>query len=105
MKKRGWNPQKPVVIQLASPDPLTWWTGPKNIAWVKIDGESSWALLNSGSTISVVTPGFIEAHSMDICPLIDLADDTPGYQWFQRSILPALGSHHHKSSGSWSFGL
>ena len=27
-----------------NPDPLTHWSGPENIAWVKIDDESSWAL-------------------------------------------------------------
>ena len=73
MKKGGWAYQKQVVTQPASldkapsslrmsqkvpflnPDPLTWWSGPENIAQVRIDGESNWALLDSGSTINDVT--------------------------------------------------
>ena len=61
-----------------SSNPLTWWSGPENIAWVKIDSESSWALLDSGLTINAVTPGFIEANSLDIGPLSDLANGTLG---------------------------
>ena len=59
-----------------NPDPLTWWSGPKNIARVKNDCESTLALLDSGLTINVMTPGFIEAHSLDIGPLDDLTDST-----------------------------
>ena len=50
--------------------------GPEKIAWVKIDDESSWAVLHSGSTINAVTPEFIKTHSLDIGPLSDLGDKT-----------------------------
>ena len=63
-------------------DPLTWWSGPENIVWVKIDGERSWALLDHGSTINAVTPDFIETHSLDIGPLGDLADAILGINDF-----------------------
>ena len=43
---------------------------------VKIDDESSWALLDSGSTINVVTPEFIKAHSLDVGSLSNLVDGT-----------------------------
>ena len=99
-KKGGQTPQKPVVTQLASPDraprpkdisklpflnpdPLMWWSGPKNIVWVKIDGENSWALLDSGLTIYAVTPEFLEAHSLDVGPLSDLANSTLGENGFR----------------------
>ena len=49
---------------------------------VRIDGESSWALLDSGSTINVVTPEFIEVCSLDVAPLSDLADGTLGIYGF-----------------------
>ena len=42
------------------------------MAWVRIDGESSWALLDNDSTINAVTPEFVEAHSLDISPFSDL---------------------------------
>ena len=52
------------------------WSGPENIALVKIDNESSWAFLDSSSTINAVTPEFIKAHSLDVGPLSDLVDGT-----------------------------
>ena len=52
-----------------NPNPLTHWSGPRKIAWVKIDDESNWALLDSSSTINTVTLEFIKAHSLDMGPL------------------------------------
>ena len=52
------------------------WSGPENIARVKVNDEGSWALLNSHSTINAVTPEFIKAHSLDMGPLSDLVDGT-----------------------------
>ena len=43
-------------------------SGPENIAWVKIDDEGSWALLDSGSTINMMTEEFVEACSLDVGP-------------------------------------
>ena len=40
------------------------------------------ALLDSGSTINMVTPGFIEACSLDVGPLHDLANGTLGISGF-----------------------
>ena len=65
-----------------NPDPLTWWSGPENIAQVRIDGEGSWALLDSGLTISAVMSDFIEVCSLDVGPLSDLADGTLGINGF-----------------------
>ena len=59
-----------------NPDPLMCWSGPENIAQVKINGEGSWALLDSGSTINAVTLEFIKAHSLDVGPLSNLVDGT-----------------------------
>ena len=56
--------------------------GPENIAWGKIDGESSRAFLDSGLTINAVTPGFIEASSLDAGPLSDLVDGYLGINGF-----------------------
>ena len=63
-------------------NPLTKWSGPENIAWVKIDGKSSWGLLDSGLTINAVTSGFVEACSLDISALSDLANGTLGISGF-----------------------
>ena len=72
-------------------DPLTWWSGSENIAQVKIDGESSRALLDSGSTINTVTPGFIETHSLDVGPFHDLANGTLGINGFGGVFSLSLG--------------
>ena len=63
-------------------DLLTHWSGPEKIAWVRIDDESSWVLLDSSSTSNAVTPEFVEAHSLDIGPLNNLADGTLGINGF-----------------------
>ena len=52
------------------------WSGPENIAWVKINDESSWAPLDSSSTINAVIPMFINSCSLDIGPLSNLVDGT-----------------------------
>ena len=76
---------------LLESDPLTQCSGPENIAWVKIDCKSSWALLDSGLTINVVTPGFVEAHPLDVGPLSDLADSTLGINGFGGIFSQPLG--------------
>ena len=65
-----------------NPNPLTQLTRPENIAWDKIDGESSWGLLDSGLTINAVTSGFVEACSLDIGAFSDLANGTVGINGF-----------------------
>ena len=74
-----------------SPNPLTQWSGPKNIAWVKIDGESSWVLLDSGLAINAVTLGFIEACSLDVGPLSDLTNGILGVNGFGGVLCQPLG--------------
>ena len=74
------------------------WSGPENIAWVKIDDEGSWALLDSGSTTNAVIPEFIKACSLDMGPLSDLVDRTLKINGFRGLFLtPVLC--HHKGSG------
>ena len=67
-----------------NPDPLTCSNGPESIAWIKIDDESSWALLDSSSTINAVTPEFIKACSLDMGPLSNLVDGTLEINGFGR---------------------
>ena len=58
-------------VPFLNPDPLSQWSGRENITQVLIDSESSWALLDSGSTINVVKPGFVEVCSLDVGSLSD----------------------------------
>ena len=70
-------------VPFLSPNLLTWWSGPENIAQIRIDAESSWALLDSDSTINAVTPEFVEAYSLDVSPLRNLADSKLGINDFR----------------------
>ena len=75
----GWPSQSLKMSRktpFLNPDPLTCWSGPENMAWVKIDDEGSWALLDSGSTTYVVTLEFMEACSLHVGPLSNLLDGT-----------------------------
>ena len=94
-KKGGQAHQKPAVAQQAcpniktsqktpflNPDRLTCWSGAKNIAQIRIDGESSCALLDNGSTINAVTPEFVEVQSLDISPLSNLISGIMGINGF-----------------------
>ena len=65
-----------------NPDPFTHWSGPENIAWVRINEESCWALLHFGSTVNAVTPEFVEAHSLDVGLLRDLVNGTVSMNGF-----------------------
>ena len=74
-----------------NPHPPTQWSGPENMAQVRMDDESSWTLLDSGLTINAVTPEFIEAHSLDVGPLSDLADGTLGINGFGGKFSQLMG--------------
>ena len=67
------------------------WSGPENIAWVKINDEGSWVLLDSGSTINVVTPEFVKACSLDVGPLSNVVDGTLEINGFGRLFSQSLG--------------
>ena len=55
-----------------NPNPFHQWYGVKNIAKVRINGESCMALLDNGTQINTITPSFVEEHSSDVAPLSDL---------------------------------
>ena len=69
-------------VPFLNPDPFNWWSRLESIAWVQIDGEDSWALLDSGSAIKAVTPEFVDVHSLYVGPLSDLSDGTLGINGF-----------------------
>ena len=56
------------------PDPFTRWCGIKNIARVTMEGEKIWALLDMGCQVNMLTPRFVEAHGLEVQPLLDLAE-------------------------------
>ena len=100
-----FEPEDVSESSLLEPNQLTWYIGPENKGWTGIDGESSWALLDSGSTINAVTHEFIKADSMDVGTLSDVANCTLGINGIQGSHLLALGLHHNKGSCRRSLGL
>ena len=53
-------------------DPFQCWYGVKNIAKIKINGESCQALLGSGAQINTITPNHVKYHSLEMGPITDL---------------------------------
>ena len=82
---------KSSFLEFLNPDPLNQWIRPESIVWVQIDGENSWALLDSGSTINAMTPGFVDVHSLDVGPLSDFSDGTIGINGFRGVFSWSLG--------------
>ena len=78
-------------VPFLNPDPLKWWNRLESIARFWIDGEDSWALLDSGSTITAVTPEFVDVCFFDVGPLSDLPDGTQGINGFNRVFSWSLG--------------
>ena len=74
-----------------NPDPLTHWCGPKNLAWIRIDDESCWALLDNGSTVNAVTHESVTACSLDVSLLNNLVDGTLNMNSFGRLSTQPLG--------------
>ena len=68
------------------------WSGPENIAWVKIDGEGSRALLESGSTIKAMTLEFVKASFLGhVGPLSNLVGSNVKINGSGGLFLQALG--------------
>ena len=55
-----------------NPDPFQEWYGVKNIARVKINGESCMALLDNGAQINIIMPKYIRDHSLQVGPIANL---------------------------------
>ena len=53
-------------------NPFLQWYGVKNVAKVRINGESCMALLDNGVQINTITLNFIKEHSLNMGPLSDL---------------------------------
>ena len=79
-------------VPYLNPNQLTLSSIPENIAQVRIDGESSWALLDSGLTINAVTQEFVKACSLDVSPFSDLVDGTLGINGFGGVFSQPLGN-------------
>ena len=79
------------------------WT--QNIAQVKIDDENSWALLDNGFTINIVTSELIKAHSLDVSPLSNLVNSKLGINGFGGLFSQPLGYIIIKAQveGVWSY--
>ena len=71
----GWDAQgirHHAQTPLLNHDPFHQWYGIKNIARVRVNGESCMPVLDNGVHINTITLGFVENHSLDVEPLSDL---------------------------------
>ena len=55
-----------------NPDPFFWWYGVKNVAKVRINGESCVVLLDNGMQINTTMPSFVKECPLNVGPLTDL---------------------------------
>ena len=55
-----------------NPNPFHRWYGIKNIAKVRVNGESCMALLDNGMQINTIMPNFVESCSLEVGSLSDL---------------------------------
>ena len=53
-------------------DPFQQWYGIKNVAKVRINGESCMALLDNGAQINTITLRYVSDHSLQLGPITDL---------------------------------
>ena len=64
----GWHAQTPFL----NPDPFQCWYGVKNVAIVKINGESCMALLSNGVQINTIMPSYVKSHLLEMGPITNL---------------------------------
>ena len=55
-----------------NPDPFQHWHGVKNVARLRINGESCMALLDNGAQINTIMPKYVSDHSLQMGPITDL---------------------------------
>ena len=53
-------------------DPFQQWYGIKNMARVKINGESCMALLDNGAQVNTIMLKYVSDHSLQVGPITDL---------------------------------
>ena len=54
------------------PDPFQHWYGVKNVAKVKINGESCMAVLDNGMQINTIMPNYVKNHLLEMGLITDL---------------------------------
>ena len=65
-----------------NPDPFQHWYGVKNVAKVKINGESCMAFRDIGTQINTITPSYVKSHSLEVGLITDLIGRwSPAYVW------------------------
>ena len=55
-----------MLTPFLNPDPFQHWYGVKNVAKVKINGESCMAFLDNGTQIKTIMPSYVKSHSLEI---------------------------------------
>ena len=63
---------QPMQTPFLNSDPFQCWHSVKNVAKVKINGESYMALLDNGMQINTITPNYVKNHWLEMGPIADL---------------------------------
>ena len=67
-----WGIKTTPQFPFSNLDPFQQWHGVKNIASVRINGESCMALLDNGAQINTIIPKYVSVHSLQMGPITDL---------------------------------
>ena len=94
----------PQQTPFLNPDLFQCWHGVKNVARVRINGESCMALLDSGTQINTIMPKYLSDHSLQMGPITNLLGAKVTCVGL---VIPTLDLWATSSSGSsrWSSGL
>ena len=89
-----------------NPDPFNWWYGVENVARERVNGESCMALLDNGTQINTIMPGYVENHSLDVRPISGLPHRQKRHL-HRSGKCPHMTNwlHHHMGSSRQSPGL
>ena len=93
--------QNPIL----NPDPFQHWHGVKNIARVRINGESCMALLDNGTQINTIMPKYVSDHSLQMGPITNLLWAKVSCIGLGNAYMRPFGYVIIQVSSRWSSGL
>ena len=88
-----------------NPDPFQQWYGIKNVAKVRINGESCMALLDNGTQINTIMLRYVSNHSLQVGPITDLIGSKVACVGLGNAYTRLLGYIIIPGSGRQSSGL
>ena len=90
----GWGDQGircQTQTPILNPNPFNQWYGIENVARVRVNGESCMSLLDNSMQINTIMPGYVENHSLNIGPHLDLVGGGVACIGFRNAVTQPIG--------------